>query len=956
MHGGAISFGPFRLLAGQRLLLDGAKPVRLGSRAFDILTFLLERAGEVVGKEELIAHAWPQTFVEESNLKIQVSALRRALGDGQGGNRYVITVPGRGYNFVAAVHREARAPPTTALPPPTSHNLPFPVTRMIGREEALVALVSRLSHPRLVTIVGPGGIGKTTVALAAAEPMISNYEDGVWLVDLAPLGDPRLVMNAVATVLGLEIRTEDSLTNLAGKLRDKRMLLLLDNCEHVIDAAASFVAAVLSGAPGVNIMATSREPLGVTGEREYRLGPLGCPEPSSKLTAADAAAFPAVQLFVERVTAVVEDFALTDANTPGVVEICRRLDGLPLAIEFAAPRAAVLGVEGLAARLDDILPLLAARRRAALPRHQTMRAVVDWSYGLLSEDERLFFRGLGIFSGGFTVEAAAAVVIDLATETCMAAIDRLADLVAKSLVVADVSGAKPRFRLLEIIRAYATEKLNASGERERIARGHAMYYCNLFKRADAEVMGRPSGEWLADYAQEIDNLRVALDWAFSAGGDKSVGVTLTQAAIPLWIRLSLLEECHSRAKEALGALGTVGTLDPRDGMRLLAALGGPTLETPEMGAAFSKVLEIAESLGDTEYQLRALRGLYYYHAATGRYRTALPFAQKLHDLAMIGPDSNDRLFGERMMGVAKHYIGDQSGARRHLERVLAHYGATDHGPDAVRSQTDLHVIRFHTDLRISARVYLARVQWLQGFSEQAVRAAEMSVEDAKATGHSLSLCYVLALAACPIALWVGNLAAAAHYAGVLINHSNKNNLKLWSAFGSRFSRVIAIRNGDLDSGLRQLNTELDEVAETDFRFRFLTGLGQLVEALAEAGRIAEGHAVLEAAFKQFETGCYTPELLRLKGELFLLQSTPASAEEAKELFRQALDLARRQETLSWELRAATSLARLLLSEDRTVDAIACLRVIYDRFTEGFRTADLVAAKQLLDQLDEAGHH
>jgi len=253
-------------------------------------------------------------------------------------------------------------------------------------------------------------------------------------------------------------------------------------------------------------------------------------------------------------------------------------------------------------------------------------------------------------------------------------------------------------------------------------------------------------------------------------------------------------------------------------------------------------------------------------------------------------------------------------------------------------------------------VYLARVQWLQGFSEQAVRAAEMSVEDAKATGHSLSLCYVLALAACPIALWVGNLAAAAHYAGVLINHSNKNNLKLWSAFGSRFSRVIAIRNGDLDSGLRQLNTELDEVAETDFRFRFLTGLGQLVEALAEAGRIAEGHAVLEAAFKQFETGCYTPELLRLKGELFLLQSTPASAEEAKELFRQALDLARRQETLSWELRAATSLARLLLSEDRTVDAIACLRVIYDRFTEGFRTADLVAAKQLLDQLDEAGHH
>ena len=282
--------------------------------------------------------------------------------------------------------------------------------------------------------------------------------------------------------------------------------------------------------------------------------------------------------------------------------------------------------------------------------------------------------------------------------------------------------------------------------------------------------------------------------------------------------------------------------------------------------------------------------------------------------------------------------------------MLAHYAATDHGPDAVRSQTDLHVIRFHTDLRISARVYLARVLWLQGFSEQAVHAAEMSVEDARATGHALSLCYALALAACPIALWVGNLAAAAHYTGVLIDHSKKNNLKLWSAFGSRFNRVVAIRNGDLDTGLRQLHTELDEVAETNFRFRFLTGLGQLVESLAEAGRIAEGHAMLEAAIEQFEPGCYTPELLRLKGELFLLRSTAAAAHAAEELFRQALDGARRQEALSWELRAATSLARLLRHQGRATDAIACLQPVYDRFTEGFGTADLIAAKQLLDEL------
>src|SRR6266699_3591040 len=539
----AVAFGPFRLLSAQRLLLEGDKPVRLGSRAFDLLAALVERAGEVVRKEELIARAWPQTFVEDANLKMQVSALRRALGDGQGGHRYVVTVPGRGYNFVAPVLHEE--PARAAVPPAVAavsvHNLPLAMTRMIGREEAVATLVSRLSRERLLTIVGPGGIGKTTVALAVAERMIADHEHGVWLVDLSPLSDPRLVPSAVATVLGLEVRTENPLPGLIAALRDRRMLLLLDNCEHVIDAAASLAAAVLTGVPRVNILATSREPLGIAGEHEHRLGPLGSPPSSSGLTAAEAAAFPAVQLFVERVTATVEDFALTDANARPIVEICQRLDGLPLAIEFAAPRVEVLGVEGLAAGLKHSLPLLTSGRRTSMPRHRTMRALVDWSYGLLNEDEQRFFRTLGIFAGGFTVEAAAAVACD-AADTPFEAIDRLADLVAKSLVVADVSGTKPRFRLLDTTRAYAIEQLDASGERERRARRHAEYCRDLFERGEDEAAARPAREWLADYARDIDNLRAALDWAFSPGGDGSIGVTLTAAAVPLWMQLSMVEE------------------------------------------------------------------------------------------------------------------------------------------------------------------------------------------------------------------------------------------------------------------------------------------------------------------------------------------------------------------------------------------------------------------------------
>jgi predicted ATPase len=418
-------------------------------------------------------------------------------------------------------------------------------------------------------------------------------------------------------------------------------------------------------------------------------------------------------------------------------------------------------------------------------------------------------------------------------------------------------------------------------------------------------------------------------------------MALTAAAVPLWVRLSLLEECRSRAKQALSALGTAGTRDPREEMRLHAALGASTPEAPEMGAAFTKVLDIAESLGDTDYQLRALRGLYFDHIGNSRYRAALPFAQKFHDLATSRSDPSDQLFGERMMGVAKHFVGDQISARRHLEQVLTHHAFADHTQD---------VIRFQIDSRLSARVFLARVLWLQGFSDQAVRTAEISIGEAQTTGHAISLCYALSLAACPIALWVGNLVAAANYTAMLLDHSRRHSLPLWSAFGSRFQSVVDIKGGDLETGLQLLQTGLDEIAGPNVSFRFLTGLAELAKALGGAGRIAEGLALVEAGIQQSEGGWLTPELLRLKGELFLLQSSSPVSQTAEDLFRQALDGARRQEALSWELRAATSLARLLRDRDRIGEARDLLAPIYARFTEGFGTADLREAKRLIDAL------
>ncbi|HEV3239349.1 MAG TPA: transcriptional regulator, partial [Casimicrobiaceae bacterium] len=534
-----------------------------------------------------------------------------------------------------------------------------------------------------------------------------------------------------------------------------------------------------------------------------------------------------------------------------------------------------------------------------------MRTVIDWSYDLLSADEQPFFRALGVFTGGFTLEAAAVV----AAETRTDALERLADLVAKSLIVADVGGARSWFRLLDATRAYAIEKLDESGERDVIVRRHAAYYRALFARAEGEVAARPRGEWLADYAREIDNLRAALDWALSPDGDGSVGVELTAAAVPLWLHLSLLTECRSRVKQALDALGTAGTPDPREEMRLLAALGTSTSEASEMGAEFTKALDLAERQGDAKYQLRALAGLFFCHAGSCRYRAALPFAQRFQDLALRGADPSDRVSGERTIGMAKHILGDHISARRHLERALTqNVDAIHHAQDIIRSQNDVPV---------AARAFLARVLWMLGFPDQAMRTAEMSIEEAEASGHAIPLCSALQQAACPIALWVGDLTAAARYTGMLLDHARQHGLPFWAEFGSRFQIVLAIKAGG-DGGLRLRQAGPERVAEPNLSFRTLTGLTEMAAALVQAGRIAEGLALVETGIALSDGGWATPELLRLKGEVLVLQSARAAAETAEDLFRQALGAARQQEARSWELRAATSLARLLHDQGRSV--------------------------------------
>src|SRR5262249_34527562 len=451
----AISFGPFRLLPSQQVLLEDGKPVRLGSRALDILIALAERPSEIVSKDELIARVWPNTFVEEGNLRVHVAALRRALGDGQAGRRYVANIPGRGYRFVAPISLSAEQ--QSEAPPPSramlTHDLPAPPTAMLGRDDIVDKLISELPQRRFITLVGPGGIGKTTVALAVADRSTALYPDGVRFVDLAPLTDPLLVPSALALVLGLAIRSDNPIPGLVDSLRDREMLIVLDSCDHVIDAAALLAEEVLRAAPGVHLLATSREAMRAEGERVQRLGPLGVPAATADLTAAEALAYPAVQLFVERASESLDTFELTDANAAVVADVCRRLDGIALAIELAAGRVNAFGVPGLAALLNDRFRLLAGGRRTALPRHQTLSATLDWSYEHLPETERVVLRRLAVCAGGFTLAAAQAIAAG--TDIDAGTIDELvANLVAKSLVTADIGDGGVHHRLLETTPAY----------------------------------------------------------------------------------------------------------------------------------------------------------------------------------------------------------------------------------------------------------------------------------------------------------------------------------------------------------------------------------------------------------------------------------------------------------------------------------------------------------------------
>lgn len=455
-----LDFARFSLLPSQRLLLRDGTPIRIGARALDALLALAARPGELVTKEELTTQLWPGTFVDPVNLRVNIAALRKALGDSEG--RLIHTDPGRGYRFTGEVRHGAQPPSPSAIAEAPTCQLPVTVTRLIGRSDFIDSLVDQLPRRRLITIVGPGGIGKTRVAIACAETLAGSYRDGVRFVDLTMVDERASVADAVARVLDIASNATDPLHDVMQYLANRQMLLVMDNCEHIVDAAAGLIEAISAGAPGVHILATSREALRVRGEWVRSLPPLASPPEAQNVTAAVALSYSAVELFVERAAGAEEGFQLSDMNAPVVGEICRRLDGVALAIELAAAEVHVLGLAWMAAHLDDRLWFLSHGGRTAVARHQTLTAMLDWSYQLLSEQERETLQRVAAFSSDFTLSEAIAISAGNGIGDVQV-VCAVGGLVAKSLAMSDVRGSVTRYRLPETTRAYACAKLRMAG-------------------------------------------------------------------------------------------------------------------------------------------------------------------------------------------------------------------------------------------------------------------------------------------------------------------------------------------------------------------------------------------------------------------------------------------------------------------------------------------------------------
>jgi predicted ATPase/DNA-binding winged helix-turn-helix (wHTH) protein len=933
-----LEFGAFRLYPEQRRLERAGQIVKIGSRALDVLIALIEHAPEIFSKRDLVAQVWPVASVEAGNLRFQIASLRKVFEDADPGSTYIRNVSGQGYCFVQPIARLAISGSAAVGGgrQQLHSRLPQLTQKMVGREKAVREIVANVTARNFVSVVGPGGVGKTMVAVTVSHALNEPFGGAVRFVDLGPIRDQELLPAAVASTLGLHVNSPDPIQAILAFVRDKRMLLVLDGCEHLRAAVAGLAEHIFKGAPGIHVLATSREPLRIEPEQIHRLPTLEYPPDAPGLTAVEAEKYPAVQLFMNRTA-----LKLVDADAPYVARICRKLDGLALALELAAGPVDAFGIRGIAELLEGKFGVPWQGRRTAVPRHQTLSAALDWSYDLLSEPERAVLRALSIFVGFFSLDAAQEIVGGN-PEFTLAVINVLHE---KSLIGSSRIDSVRRFRMLDTTRAYITKKVDECGETEAICRRHARYYISLLAAINPGVATLSSREGTALYGEHVDNVRSSLEWCFSDGGDIELGVGLAAVATAMFLQTSLLVECRTWTQRALEHIDRVSHTS-HSYLALQVGLGNSLMFTrgnsAEVQSALNEALGLAVDLDDPFNELRTLATLNMFHHRLGDFPGALAVAQSAEVVARAAGHPEMVEVAESLLSVCFHLVGSQAVAERHFRAAF---------PSKPCNRAE-NRHRFGREFKIRALAAFARTLWLGGRAEKAVQKAMLAIEEAESFGHVSYLC-MAHLYTVPLFIWMGDWARAEFGIRTIEKTANEHSLLPYLSDALGFAGQLALRMGHPKSAIDQLERALrglhgarhPGILDTMFA-------SDLAEAMLEDGRGRDALPLLDQAIAKVENlveWYHLPEMLRIKG-MVLAGASDAADGEAEGYYLRSIALARKIDAPAWELRTATSLATLWRDRGLDSKAFALLEPVYKGFAEGHCTPDLIAAVNLIRQM------
>lgn len=937
IQGARITFGPFRLSPAERLLTRDGAPVEIGGRSFDLLVALTEQAGQVLSKRQLLRRVWSDVVVEDGSLRFHMANLRKLLGDGEDGARYIATQVGVGYAFVAPFERHGpigNLALTTADGDIDAHgsvsttNLPPRLTRLIGRQRDVELLLERAVHGPLFTIVGPAGVGKTSLAVEIGHRLAGAFDDQVAFVDFGMLENPAVVPSMIAGAMGIPVQSEDPLAVILGHIRDQRVLLVLDNCEHVVAPVATIVERIIDEAPRTRILATSREPLRVRSEQVHRLAALGYPEDASSLSLEELLAFPAVQLFCERAAAADSSLDIDKEAARLIAGMCRRLDGMALPIELAAVRVATHGILATARQLGERFSLSWAGRRTARPRQQTLQATLDWSYDLLSDVEQVVLERLSVFVGPFSIDAALAVASDAVIGHDHVAV-ALDELTSKSLIAPTRSRGADTYRLLEMTRAYSREKLRARGAAlyHVMERRHANYF--LGELEGAAELAEDVLQDMRSLRLHLGNIRSALDWSFGDDGDPTIAVRLAAASAPVFQNLSHLVECRSWCARALAALdeaqrgtATELTLQGALGISLMFARGN----SAAAGEALSRALDVATELGDLPSQLCMLGRLHIFHERIGEYSVAMGHARRAVEIAEIIGEAEALSVAYSLSGISHHLSGDQRRARVELELAL------EKSPPSQRRLTVLYGF----DHRNRSGIALARTLWLSGRADQAISLARQTVREAADLNHpvTLSIALVWSLG---MHLWSGDLDAAEAAIEAFTDCAHANALGPYIAASSGFRAELALQRGDTDDALGALEESLARLRSARYELLTTTFSISIARGLMLRRRFDEARDLVDATIARCGANgerYAMPELLCVKARIALLADEDPAASEL--VLEEASVMARQQGSLAWELKAALDLAELHVAAGRGEEA----RRLVERVRADMRAPDM----------------